>query len=158
VSIAGSGKKETMAIATTVELAVKAYVDPEAFAWTHTAEPQTDDAGGRASLLLEQRERWLAECRSRFGAGCAEASHERLTAAAEDGRANPPRAAEGGEEMVLDGAYLVRADRRDAFEAELAALASTFARDGVRFELTDPVPPYTFVDGAADADATAATR
>lgn len=135
-------------LAGTVELGVKAYVDPEAFAWTHTAEPQPDDGGGRAYLLRKQRERWLAECRGRFGAECAQASHERLAAAAEDGRANPPRATDDGEEMVLNGAYLVRGERRDAFEAELAALAAAFARDGVRFELTGPWPPYNFVDQA----------
>jgi hypothetical protein len=132
-----------MAVATTgtgatlVRLGVRAYIDADAFAWTHTAELHTDDAGV-ADGLREQRERWLADCRGRFAVECARASHERLTAAAEDGCASAPGTGDAAEELVLDGAYLVRADRRDAFEAAVAELASAFSRDGVRFELTGP--------------------
>jgi hypothetical protein len=134
----------------TVELGVKAFVDPEAFERTHAGQGEGEPAeGGRAYLLRKQRDRQLAEARASFTAACAQDSHERLLAAAEDGRANPlqrPEATGRAGEMILNGAYLVRAEQEDAFREALAALESRYEPDGVRYELTGPWPPYNFVD------------
>ena len=82
-------------------------------------------------------------------AACAQDSHERLLAAAADGRANPlqrPEATGRSGEMILNGAYLVETDREEAFREALASLRSSYEADGVRYELTGPWPPYNFVD------------
>ena len=133
-------------LAGTVELGVKALLDVESFGWARAGDAELAEGGGRAYLMRKQRERWLKDCRSLFGSECAHVAHERLTAAAEDGRANPPRQlGEPGREMILNGAYLVRTDGAAAFAAELSALEASYACDGVRFELTGPWPPYNFV-------------
>ena len=133
-----------------VELGVKAVLDTDVFEYRHAGAFDEHGGSGRAYLLRKQRERWLAERRSRFAAECADTCHAKLTAAAEAGRANPVRRLEYAE-PVLNGAYLVSTDAEAAFAAALAALASRYAVDGVRFELTGPWPPYNFVDEEAPA-------
>jgi hypothetical protein len=133
----------------TVELGVKAFLDVERFDRRHGGDPTAEnDEGGRAYLLRKQRDRQLAEARASFAATCARTSHERLTAAAEDGRANPlqrPELSGGGGDMILNGAYLVRIEREEALSSALAELASSYEADGVRYELTGPWPAYNFV-------------
>ena len=134
----------------TVELGVKAFLRAEEFDRSRSDEPEPRSTeGGRAYLLNKQRDRQLADARASFAASCARESHERLTAAAEDSRANPlrrPEVSGGPGEMILNGAYLVRADRRQAFEEALAALGSSHREEGVRYELTGPWPAYNFVE------------
>jgi hypothetical protein len=133
-----------------IELGVKVFIDPEAFEKSHAGEAADEpEEGGRAYLLRKQRDRRLAESRDAFAAACAQESHERLFAAAEDGRANPlqrPEATGRAGEMILNGAYLVRAERQDAFKAAFAALEARYEAEGARYELTGPWPPYNFVD------------
>lgn len=137
-------------LAGTIELGVKAFLDPEAFERSQGGREDDEPAeGGRAYLLRKQRDRRLAEARASFAATCVQDSHERLSAAAEDGRANPlqrPEASGRAGEMILNGAYLVRAEHEDAFRKALATLESSNNADGVRYELTGPWPPYNFVD------------
>ena len=127
-----------------VELGVKAYFDQDGFAGTsEVGEPQS----GRDYLLRRQREREVGEEAARFKAEVARASHERLAAAAEEARANPPQPPELSgrtEEMLLNGAYLVA--RRDAgLRAAVAELESLYGGRGVAYEVTGPWPPYNFV-------------
>lgn len=123
-----------------IELGVKAYfAEPPAAG----DEPQS----GREYLLRRQRERDEAEEAARFVAECARASHERLAAAAEEARANPPQPPELSgrtEEMLLNGAYLVRRDDGRLSEA-VAELESLYGPRGVTYEITGPWPPYNFV-------------
>jgi hypothetical protein len=124
-----------------VELGVKAYFDPADAA--AEAEPQS----GREYLLRRQRERQAAEEAARFKAESARASHERLATVAEDARANPPQPPELSgrtEEMLLNGAYLVRRDDGRLQDA-VAELESLYGPRGVTYELTGPWPPYNFV-------------
>jgi Gas vesicle synthesis protein GvpL/GvpF len=123
-----------------VELGVKAYFAPEA--------PEREEAqSGREYLLRRQRERGEAEEAARFKVECARASHERLAAAAEEARANPPQPPELSgriEEMLLNGAYLVRRDDGRLADA-VAELESLYGPRGVTYEVTGPWPPYNFV-------------
>jgi Gas vesicle synthesis protein GvpL/GvpF len=123
-----------------VELGVKAYF---AKAPAETGEPQS----GRDYLLRRQREREAAEEAARFKVECAQASHERLADAAEDARANPPQPPELSgrtDEMLLNGAYLVRRDDGRLADA-VAELESRYGSHGVTYEVTGPWPPYNFV-------------
>ena len=124
-----------------VELGVKAYFD-HATGASEAGEPQS----GREYLLRRQRERDAAEEAARFKAESARASHERLAAAAEEARANPPQPPElsgRAEEMLLNGAYLVRDDTR--LREAVAELAALYGTRGVTYEVTGPWPPYNFV-------------
>jgi Gas vesicle synthesis protein GvpL/GvpF len=123
-----------------VELGVKAYFAEASGA---REEPQS----GRDYLLRRQRERDAAEEAARFKAECARASHERLAASAEEARANPPQPPELSgrtEEMLLNGAYLVRRDDGRLSDA-VAELESLYGPRGVTYEITGPWPPYNFV-------------
>jgi hypothetical protein len=78
---------------------------------------------------------------------CARASHERLAAAAEEARANPPQPPELSgrtDEMLLNGAYLVRRDDGRLTDA-VDELQSLYGPRGVTYEVTGPWPPYNFV-------------
>jgi hypothetical protein len=133
----------------TVELGVKAFVDVEEFDRRHGGTEEDTAEGGRAYLLRKQRDRRLLEERGRFGAACAEATHERLTQAAVESRANAlqrPEVSGSDAAMILNGAYLVRTDDTEAFRATLAELASAYKADGVRYDLTGPWPPFNFVE------------
>jgi hypothetical protein len=123
-----------------IELGVKAYL---AGAAAEAGEPQS----GREYLLRRQREREAAEEAGRFKVECAQASHETLAAAAEEARANPPQPPElsgRADEMLLNGAYLVRRDDGRLADA-VAELESRYGPRGVTYEVTGPWPPYNFV-------------
>jgi hypothetical protein len=133
-------------IAGRLELGVKAYLDPERF---RAAEPTAPEESGRAYMLRRQAERRLDEERELFRTQCAHESHERLSAAAEDARANalrhPNQPGEPGE-MLLNGAYLVREEALHAFEQAIAELEQRFGDRGVSYAVTGPWPPYNFVE------------
>jgi hypothetical protein len=123
-----------------IELGVKAY-----FAEAPAAAGEQES--GREYLLRRQRERDAAEEAARFKVECAQASHERLAAAAEEARANPPQPPElsgRSEEMLLNGAYLVRRDDGRLTDA-VVELESLYGPRGVTYEITGPWPPYNFV-------------
>ena len=132
-----------------VELGVKAYFDRPRFleAAAEGRDPVGELGSGRRYLLRRRLEQQLAAEADAFKAEAAQASHEQLAAAAEDGRANPPQAPElsgRSEEMLLNGAYLVRrGDERLA--AALAELEGRYGEQGVSYELTGPWAPYNFV-------------
>ena len=132
-----------------VELGVKVFLDREEFERKHGGQSEEQPSeGGRAYLLRKQRDRQLAEAQDAFAAAAAQESHEQLSGAAEDSRANPLHAPEitgRAGEMILNGAYLVRVAREEAFREALAALRAKYGEDGVRYELTGPWPPYNFV-------------
>jgi hypothetical protein len=123
-----------------IELGVKAYLAAPA--------PEREEArSGREYLLRRQRERDAAEEAARFKTECARASHERLASAAEEARANPPQPPELSgrtEEMLLNGAYLVRRDD-GRLAGAVAELESLYGPRGVTYEVTGPWPPYNFV-------------
>ena len=129
-----------------VELGVKAYFDPTRFGGL----PERDEAEtGRDYLRRRQRERALVEEAATFKSECARASHERLMAASEDARANRPQSPEltgRTDEMLLNGAYLVRRGDTRLREA-VAELESVYGPRGVTYETTGPWPPYNFVPG-----------
>lgn len=133
-----------------VELGVKAFLDADEFERRHGGVVEEEPgAGGRAYLLRKQRDRTLADARASFTAACAQESHRRLSAAAEDARANPlhlPEVSGGAGEMLLNGAYLVRSEDDEAFRTALTALESSYGPEGVRYELTGPWPAYNFVE------------
>lgn len=134
-----------------IELGVKAFLDLERFAERRleAGGPDEPHQSGRAYLLRKQLDRRLAEAAGAFASDCARVSHDRLAQAADDGRANPlqrPEVAGGPGQMVLNGAYLVRAENQELFRAALAELESRYAPDGVVYVLTGPWPPYNFVD------------
>ena len=123
-----------------VELGVKAF-------FVQAPAGRDEPQSGREYLLRRQRERDEAEEATRFKAECARASHELLAAAAEEARANPPQPPELSgrtEEMLLNGAYLVRRDDGRLEEA-VAELESLYGRRGVTYEMTGPWPAYNFV-------------
>jgi hypothetical protein len=132
-----------------VEVGVKALLDPEALRGRLAHERGLDAAvgSGRAYMMWKRLERELdREVRS-FAASCADASHERLAAAAADARVNPAQhPSVAGGQMVLNGAYLVRSDRDGEFRETLSELQARYADDGVTYQLTGPWPPYNFVD------------
>ncbi len=129
-----------------VELGVKAWLEPRRAG----AAPASS---GRAYLeqLRDARRRAAAE--SRELAATLASAHARLLERAEEGVVNPPQPREltGREdEMVLNAAYLVGA-RDEALILEVAELDDRHRRDGLRFEVTGPWPPYNFVDQGAFA-------
>jgi hypothetical protein len=138
-----------------VELGVKAFVDPARFEAGGAQENEqireltaqaAGTQGGRAYLESRRLERLVADERARFGQEAASQLHRRLLDAAERGvllDLQRPELSGHGEEMVLNGAYLV-ADR-PGFERELATLAGELSERGLELELTGPWPPYNFV-------------
>ena len=134
----------------TVELGVKAFLDPAEFDRRHGGDTRAEAGeAGRAYLLRQQRDRRLGEERAAFAAACAQASHERFSVAAVDGRTNPlqrPEVTGRSGEMFLNGAYLVLVEREDAFREALAELEWRYEAEGVRYELTGPWPAYNFAE------------
>lgn len=131
-----------------IELGVKAFLSAvPADAESNRQEDTT--SAGRRYLVEKQRTRRLAEEREALKAQWAAESHEHLAAVAEDATANPVQPAEvsgRGEEMFLNGAYLVAIDREREFRAAVAELETEFRPSGGLYELTGPWPPYNFVE------------
>jgi|SRR5947208_1450263 len=129
-----------------VELGVKAFV--------REAEPASRQAAsGREYLLRKQRARQLAATADERANGLALVVHERLASLAAEARANPPQRPELSgrrERMLLNGAYLVAAEREQAFADAVENLGAELVGDGVELELTGPWPPYNFADAGAD--------
>jgi hypothetical protein len=132
-----------------IELGVKGFLDPERFAAAREETREETPEGGRAYLLRKQAERDLDEAREALKGECALEAHERLAAAADDARANPPQRPEiSGRrgEMFLNAAYLVALDAEERLRSAVAELESRHSRHGVWYELTGPWPPYNFVE------------
>lgn len=131
-----------------VELGVKAFLDTAVLRDRLESARGADAAAGsgRAYMLRKRLERELdAELRA-FAGTCADESHARLAAACVDAHANPTQAPEvAGGDMILNGAYLVRADAEEKLQSAVAELAARYGDEGVSYELTGPWPPYNFV-------------
>jgi Gas vesicle synthesis protein GvpL/GvpF len=139
-----------------VELGVKAFVDRAALDRSVAARsPEVAEldaaiaaaGAGHGYLLARRREQLAREESSRLIAAFAADAHARLATCALDAVVNvvqPPELSGRPEQMVLNGAYLVRiAD--DDFEKELEKLERDAAELGIALERTGPWPPYNFV-------------
>lgn len=102
-------------------------------------------SSGAAYMRRKQLERELASAVGRLAAALAAEAHERLAAVAADARSNQPREREDELMPILNGAYLVERDGRQAFEAEVELVAAEYADEGLVLEPTGPWPPYNFV-------------
>jgi hypothetical protein len=141
------------------EWSVKLLVDADAL--TQEARAQTEDIAGLeqgteeqseggAYMLRRRVERRVRERAAQLATEVAESVHARLEAHAVDAVTRPaqnPELSGHDGEMLLNGAYLVEADRVDALHALVAELERDYGALGARLELTGPWPPYNFVPG-----------
>jgi len=101
-------------------------------------------------MLRRRVERRVRERAAQLATEVAESVHARLEAHAVDAVTRPaqnPELSGHDGEMLLNGAYLVEADRVDALHALVAELERDYGALGARLELTGPWPPYNFVPG-----------
>ncbi len=145
------------------EWGVKLLVDPEKLA--AAARSRNQDAStledelegstsGGAYMLRRRLERQVREAASGLAGELAEQVHARLQDWTVDAVSRPPqnRDLSGHEgEMLLNGAYLVEADRVGGFQELVAELEDRHRDLGARLELTGPWPPYNFVPGGGAA-------
>jgi len=141
------------------EWAVKLLVDDDAL--TSAARALSDEvagledeargsAEGGAYMLRRRIDRHLRERAEALATETAEEVHARLEAWATDAVTRPPQNRElsGHEgEMLLNGAYLVEADRVEGLRGLVAELERDYGALGARIELSGPWPPYNFVPG-----------
>ena len=141
------------------EWAVKLLVDADAL--TKAARAQSDevagledDARGRseggAYMLRRRIDRHVRDRAATLATDTAEEVHARLESWAIDAVTRPPQNRElsGHEgEMLLNGAYLVEAERVDGLRELVAELERDYDALGARIELSGPWPPYNFVPG-----------
>lgn len=93
----------------------------------------------------------MRECADALATDVAAAVHARLQDWAVDAVARPAQNRElsGHDgEMLLNGAYLVEAQRVDGLHALVDELEDHQAHLGTRIELTGPWPPFNFVERA----------
>jgi Gas vesicle synthesis protein GvpL/GvpF len=111
--------------------------DPRA---VELAEATEAKPAGTAYLGRKRLERHLEARADQLAARLAGEAHERLAAVAE--RAVLEQTA------GLKGAYLVDEARDDDFRRVLEDVGREYEPFGIRFELTGPWPPYSFVEAA----------
>jgi len=108
------------------------------------------ERGGTEGGAYLERRRFERNVRERAGALAADVAdqvHARVQDWAVDAVTRPPQNPElsGHEgEMLLNGAYLIDADRVDGLRDLVADLEERHRALGVRIELTGPWPPYNF--------------
>jgi hypothetical protein len=110
--------------------------------------------GGGAYMLRRRLERHVREAVDVLGAELAEQLHAQLQDWASDAVVLPPQNPElSGHEgrMLLNGAYLVDAERVTGLRELVADLEERQRALGARIELTGPWPPYNFVPGGGTA-------
>jgi gas vesicle protein GvpL/GvpF len=123
-----------------VELGVKAYLD-------NARQGAVEEESGASYLRRRQAEEAAAREADAFAIGCAQTSHERLSAVALDARANraqSPELSGRSDRMLLNGAYLVPRGET-SLESAVQELRSRYGERGVTYEVTGPWPPYNFV-------------
>ena len=106
--------------------------------------------GGGAYMLRRRLERHVREMVDSLAAEVADEVHTRLRDWASDAVIRPPQNPElSGHEgqMLLNGAYLVEAERVEGLRELVAELEERHRPLGARIELTGPWPPYNFVPG-----------
>jgi Gas vesicle synthesis protein GvpL/GvpF len=141
------------------EWAVKLLVDGDALtkaarALSDEVAGLEDDARGRseggAYMLRRRIDRHVRDRAAALATDTAEEVHARLESWAIDAVTRPPQNRElsGHEgEMLLNGAYLVEAERVDGLRELVAELERDYDALGARIELSGPWPPYNFVPG-----------
>jgi hypothetical protein len=111
-------------------------------------------SGGGAYMLRRRLERHVRDVVDSLAADLAEELHARLQDWASDAVVLPPQNPElSGHEgrMLLNGAYLVEAERASGLRELVAELEERHRTLGARIELTGPWPPYNFVPGGGTA-------
>ncbi len=139
-----------------VEWGVKAYCDrPALEAWAERSAPQLSQlaqtvaaASPGARYMLQKRlQRAAQQASEELRHSYAQASHSLLLAharAAEQSPLQPAQIHGRGDDMVLNGAYLVSEQTTDAFAAALDELRAQYGPCGFSFVLTGPWPAYSF--------------
>jgi hypothetical protein len=110
--------------------------------------------GGGAYMLRRRLERQVREAMDSLGAELAEQVHAQLQDWTSDAVVLPPQNPElSGHHgrMLLNGAYLVDAERVDGLRELVAELEERHRALGARIELTGPWPPYNFLPGGGAA-------
>jgi hypothetical protein len=110
--------------------------------------------GGGAYMLRRRLERHVREVVDSLAGELGEEVHAQLRDWASDAVVLPPQNPElSGHEgrMVLNGAYLVEAERVEGLRALVAELEERHSTLGARIELTGPWPPYNFLPGGRTA-------
>jgi hypothetical protein len=110
--------------------------------------------GGGAYMLRRRLERHVREAADALVAELAERVHAELEAWAADAVVLPLQNSElSGHEgrMLLNGAYLVEAERVDGLRELVSELEERHRGLGARLELTGPWPPYNFLPGGHTA-------
>ena len=131
------------------EWAVKLLFDAEdTTAESKTHDPSGDFGTGTAYLLERRAEREARAAAERLGRELAEDVHARLQDWAIDAVVNPPQSRQlsgHAGDMLLNGAYLVEADRADELRLLVSELQERHYAAGARLELAGPLPPFNFV-------------
>ena len=116
-------------------------------------EGELDGMGGGGAYMLRRRlERHLREVSESLARELAHDVHGRLEERALDAvtRAPQNRELSGHEgEMILNGAYLVEAERVNELRELVAQLEAQHEALGAHIELSGPWPPYNFVPSGA---------
>ena len=132
-----------------VEWGVKGYTTHHPAAASPAVEPDsgTPAAGPGAAYLARRRAQLTTRAQARHAVEeDAAAIHAGLAGLSADARRHPAqdrRLTGTDAEMVLNGAYLVAADREEEFGELMVALERRHPT--VRLERTGPWPPYSFV-------------
>jgi hypothetical protein len=106
------------------------------------AEDAKTKPAGSAYLARKKLERYVDERADAMAARLAARAHERLAAVADQA------VREDG--ATLKGAYLVHEAREEDFRRILREVGAEGEDVGLRFELTGPWPPYSFVGSATE--------
>jgi hypothetical protein len=151
------------ALAGRQEWGVKLLVDEEQLA-EHARARSTETAaleeelgartGGGAYMLRRRLERHVRETVDALGAELADEVHSQLADLASGTVVLSPQNPElSGHEgtMLLNGAYLVDAERVERMHGLVAELEERHRALGARLVLTGPWPPYNFVPGGDTA-------
>lgn len=145
-----------------VEWGVKAYCDKTALAtWAEHSAPQLSQLAGSvaaaspgARYMLQKRlQRAAQQASEELRHNYAQASHKLLAAQARAAEQNPLQPAQihgRGDDMVLNGAYLVDAARTADFAAAIDELRVQYEPCGFTFMLTGPWPAYSFSAGKSN--------
>jgi hypothetical protein len=143
------------------EWGVKLLVDPQKLADEARTESDDEDdpavhGEGGTYLLRRRQERRDREAADALAVEVGEQVHAHLQDWAIDAVTLPPQNRDLSRhegDMLLNGAYLVEAERVDGMRALAAQLEDRHRALGARIELTGPWPPYNFVPrgGAAIA-------
>ncbi|MGI8622098.1 MAG: GvpL/GvpF family gas vesicle protein, partial [Solirubrobacteraceae bacterium] len=117
-------------------------------------EPEAEAADGSAYLERRRRARGAREEAQRAATDCAQHIHDALGRETVASAVNPPQRPEAhgrDAEMLLNAAYLIDDERREALRGLVESLAAEHEPAGFALELTGPWPPYNFVAPSAPA-------